>query len=40
MAEMMRFHVMEANNFACDLMEKNELDVFDVHYYMSYITDL
>jgi hypothetical protein len=21
-------------------MEKNELDVFDVHYYMSYITDL
>ena len=40
MSEMMRFHVMEANAYSCDVMQKNKIDVFDLHYYMCYVTDL
>jgi hypothetical protein len=40
MAELLRFHVMEANAFTSDLLQKYDFDVFDVHYYMCYVTDL
>ncbi|CAG0920739.1 unnamed protein product [Notodromas monacha] len=40
LAEMMRYHVMEANAYSLDLMIKEEIDVFDLHYYMCYVTDL